>query len=133
MEFHPGGDLFGLLNRRDGTLTEDEARFYLAEITVALNVLHSMGYVHRDVKPENVLLDRLGHVKLADFGSAARLDSSNLVRAEMPVGTADYIAPEVLTAMNNVGLLAGGYGTECDYWSLGVVNSILIKFKYIFF
>lgn len=121
MEFHPGGDFLSLLNRRDGTLNEDEARFYLAEMVMALHTLHSMGYVHRDVKPENVLLDRLGHIKLADFGSAAKLDSSSLVRSEMAVGTAEYIAPEVLTSMNNVGLLAGGYGVECDYWSLGVM------------
>lgn len=121
MEFHPGGDLLSLLGRRDGTLTEDEARFYLAEMVLALHTLHSMGYVHRDIKPENVLLDRLGHIKLADFGSAAKLDSSGFVRNEMAVGTADYIAPEVLTSMNNVGMLAGGYGVECDYWSLGIM------------
>lgn len=121
MEFHPGGDLLSLLNRRDGALSEDEARFYLAEMVMALHTLHTMGYVHRDVKPENVLLDRLGHIKLADFGSAAKLDSTSLVRSEMAVGTAEYIAPEVLTSMNNVGLLAGGYGVECDFWSLGVM------------
>lgn len=121
MEFHPGGDLLSLLSRRDGTLTEDEARFYLAEMILALHTLHSMGYVHRDIKPENVLLDRLGHIKLADFGSSAKLDTTGVVRNEMAVGTAEYIAPEVLTSMNNVGLLAGGYGVECDYWSLGIM------------
>ncbi len=121
MEFHPGGDLLSLLSRRDGTLSEDEARFYLAEMVLALHTLHSMGYVHRDIKPENVLLDRLGHIKLADFGSAAKLDSTGFVRNEMAVGTADYIAPEVLTSINNTGLLAGGYGVECDYWSLGIM------------
>ena len=121
MEFHPGGDLLSLLSRRDGTLSEEDARFYLAEMIVALHTLHSMGYVHRDIKPENVLLDRLGHIKLADFGSAAKLDSTGFVRNEMAVGTADYIAPEVLTSINNTGLLAGGYGVECDYWSLGIM------------
>lgn len=113
--------MLSLLGRRDGTLTEDEARFYLAEMILALHNLHSMGYVHRDIKPENVLLDRLGHIKLADFGSSAKLDSSGVVRNEMAVGTADYIAPEVLTSINNTGLLAGGYGVECDYWSLGIM------------
>lgn len=121
MEFHPGGDLLSLLGRRDGTMSEDEARFYLAELILALHTLHSMGYVHRDIKPENVLLDRLGHIKLADFGSAAKLDSTGVVRNEMAVGTAEYIAPEVLTSMNKIGLLAGGYGAECDYWSLGIM------------
>ena len=111
-----------LLNRIDGqTLSEEDARFYLAEMILALNTLHTMGYVHRDVKPENILLDRLGHIKLADFGSAAKLDSSGLVRNAMAIGTQDYIAPEILTSLNNVGLLAGGYGMTCDYWSLGVM------------
>ena len=122
MEFHPGGDLLSLLGRREGgVLSEEEARFYIAEVILALHSLHSMGYVHRDIKPENILLDRLGHIKLADFGSSAKLDSSGFVRNEMPVGTADYIAPEVLTSLNNVGLLAGGYRTDCDYWSLGIM------------
>lgn len=55
---------------------------------------------HRDIKPENILIDRCGHVKLADFGSAARLTSSGVVRSKMPVGTPDYIAPEVLQSVN---------------------------------
>lgn len=80
-----------------------------------------MGYVHRDIKPENILLDRLGHLKLADFGSSVKLDSTGVVRSEMPVGTPDYVAPEVLTSLNSTGLLAGGYGAECDYWSLGIL------------
>ena len=88
---------------------------------LALHSLHTLGYVHRDIKPENILLDRLGHIKLADFGSAAKLDPTGTVRNEMPVGTADYIAPEVLTSLNNIGLEAGGYGRECDYWSLGIL------------
>lgn len=46
------------------------ARFYMAELTLGLQALHQMGYVHRDVKPENILIDRLGHIKLTDFGSA---------------------------------------------------------------
>ena len=95
MEFHSGGDLLSLLSRRDGVLTEDEARFYLAEMVLALYTLHSMGYVHRDIKPENVLLDRLGHIKLADFGSAAKLDSSGCVRNEIAIGTPEYIGKVV--------------------------------------
>ncbi|XP_045137030.1 citron rho-interacting kinase-like [Portunus trituberculatus] len=119
MDFHPGGDLLSLLDRYDGSFSEDMACFYLAEVTLAVHDLHSMGYVHRDIKPENILIDRCGHLKLADFGSAARLTSSGVVRSKMPVGTPDYIAPEVLQSLD--GEINVSYGTECDMWSLGIV------------
>ncbi|XP_022690223.1 citron Rho-interacting kinase-like isoform X1 [Varroa jacobsoni] len=122
MEFLPGGDLLSLLDRNDNILSEEHAKFYLAELVQAIHTLHSMGYVHRDIKPDNILIDRSGHIKLADFGSAARLSSKKDVTSKMPVGTPDYIAPEVLQAMNERGPSKGQtYGTCCDWWSLGIV------------
>lgn len=118
MHFHPGGDLFALLERHDNVLSEDMAKFYLAEMVLAIHALHNMGYVHRDIKPDNVLIDRTGHIKLADFGSAAKLSSHNIVTSQMPVGTPDYIAPEVLAMMERC---RGSYGRACDWWSLGIV------------
>ncbi|KAB7502719.1 Citron Rho-interacting kinase [Armadillidium nasatum] len=121
MDFHPGGDLLSLLDRFNYVFTEEMTRFYLAEITVAIQALHTMGYVHRDIKPDNILIDRLGHIKLADFGSAAKLTSAKCVRSEMPVGTPDYIAPELLTSMNKTRNNDTPYGVECDFWSLGIM------------
>merc|ERR1719354_657893 len=77
-----------------------------------------MGYVHRDIKPENLLLDITGHIKIADFGSSAPLNSSGLVTKAVPVGTPEYIAPEVLQCLQNEG---ESHGRECDYWSVGVL------------
>ncbi|KAL3196194.1 hypothetical protein MRX96_045309, partial [Rhipicephalus microplus] len=74
-----------------------EARFYLAELTLAIHALHSLGYAHRDVKPDNVLIDRTGHIKLADFGSAAKLSDKKSISSRLPVGTPHYVAPEVLS------------------------------------
>ncbi|XP_071448673.1 citron Rho-interacting kinase [Hetaerina americana] len=124
MEFHPGGDLLALLERFDGHLSEDMAKFYLAELTLSIHCLHAMKYVHRDIKPDNILIDRCGHLKLADFGSAAKLNDAGIVVSEMPVGTPEYIAPEVLAAMESTtkgNKKTGAYGVECDYWSLGIV------------
>ncbi|XP_070205430.1 citron Rho-interacting kinase-like isoform X3 [Littorina saxatilis] len=119
MDFHPGGDLLSLLSRHGDQLEEDMARFYLAEMAVAINDLHQMGYLHRDIKPENVLLDATGHIKLADFGSAAKLDLNKQVSSRMPVGTPDYVAPELLDSMNRSSR-NHRYGVEVDWWSLGI-------------
>ncbi|XP_052800201.1 citron rho-interacting kinase-like isoform X2 [Mya arenaria] len=118
MEFHAGGDLLSLLSRHDDIFEEKMARFYLAEIVLASNDLHKMGYVHRDLKPENVLIDCTGHIKLADFGSAAKLSAAGTVSSKMPVGTPDYVSPELLNAMNSD--TVNTYGREVDWWSLGV-------------
>lgn len=101
MEYVPGGDLLSLMIR-NGAFDEQLAQFYLAEMTLALNALHSMGYVHRDIKPENILLDRFGHLKLADFGSALHLNKDGNVISLSPVGTPDYIAPELLQTLSTV-------------------------------
>ncbi|MQL81071.1 hypothetical protein Taro_013524 [Colocasia esculenta] len=76
MEYLPGGDMMTLLMRKD-TLTEDEARFYVAQTVLAIESIHKHNYIHRDIKPDNLLLDRNGHMKLSDFGLCKPLDCSS--------------------------------------------------------
>ncbi|XP_009365979.1 serine/threonine-protein kinase tricornered-like [Pyrus x bretschneideri] len=85
MEYLPGGDMMTLLMRKD-TLTEDEARFYIGETILAIESIHKHNYIHRDIKPDNLLLDRNGHMKLSDFGLCKPLDCSILQEKDFSVG-----------------------------------------------
>ena len=128
MEFLPGGDFMNLLIEKD-KLTEEEARFYIAELILAVDSIHKLDCIHRDIKPDNILIDKNGHIKLSDFGLAKvsdKLYEQNSVKDEnfnpkkmthkklySCVGTAYYVAPEVLNKK--------GYGQEIDWWSVGVI------------
>ena len=125
MEYCPGGDLRSLLDRHGGKLPLEMTRFYLAELTLAVNAVHKMGYAHNDVKPENILIDRFGHIKLTDFGSADPLSPKNKsllsLETRRPVGTPNYVSPEMLRRFED------DSDSECDprksdFWSMGVVG-----------
>ncbi|XP_023038104.1 myotonin-protein kinase isoform X6 [Piliocolobus tephrosceles] len=75
MEYYVGGDLLTLLSKFGERIPAEMARFYLAEIVMAIDSVHRLGYVHRDIKPDNILLDRCGHIRLADFGSCLKLQA----------------------------------------------------------
>jgi serum/glucocorticoid-regulated kinase 2 len=111
MDYCPGGDLFSVIHRH-GRLTEGQTRFYCAQIVIAIEHLHSLGIVYRDLKPENVLIDHQGYIKLADFG-LSKLTCSSDQKIKSMCGTPEYFAPEIITAKE--------YGREVDYWSLGCI------------
>ena len=129
MEYSPGGDLMSLLIEKD-IFTEEEAKFYTAELILAIESIHKLDCIHRDIKPDNILIDKTGHIKLSDFGLAKvsdkiydnnnKIKDNNFNENKMShqknfscVGTAYYVAPEVLNKK--------GYGQEIDWWSVGVI------------
>ncbi|CDK26676.1 unnamed protein product [Kuraishia capsulata CBS 1993] len=112
-DYMSGGELFWHL-QKEGRFSEDRAKFYIAELLLALEHLHDNDIVYRDLKPENILLDANGHIALCDFGlSKANLTSSNGTTNTF-CGTTEYLAPEVL-------LDESGYTKMVDFWSLGVL------------
>ena len=135
MEYLPGGDLMNLLIQKD-ILTEKEAKFYISELILAIESIHNLDCIHRDIKPDNILIDKNGHIKLSDFGLAKISDKlyekedekyknflqnkNNEKNQKMAhnknfscVGTAYYVAPEVLKK--------SGYDKDIDWWSVGVI------------
>lgn len=136
MDFSPGGDMMSMLIKKN-VFSEEATRFYMAETALAISSIHDMGYIHRDIKPDNLLFDARGHIKLTDLGLSTKMrgyDSSTLKKLKSSykssksgssskkkkhrkifstVGTPDYIAPEVLEK--------DGYGKEVDWWSVGVI------------
>lgn len=112
LEYVPGGDLHNRLQSA-GRFSEEVALFYACEAVLALSFLHSSGFVFRDLKPENVLIDAQGHIKLADFGFAKSLDEG---RTFTLCGTAAYMAPEMLLRYKSE-----GYSKSVDWWAFGVL------------
>ncbi|XP_071952251.1 microtubule-associated serine/threonine-protein kinase 3-like isoform X3 [Antedon mediterranea] len=125
MEYVEGGDVATLL-KNIGALPFDTARLYFAEAVLAIEYLHSYGIVHRDIKPDNLLITSTGHIKLTDFGLSRMgimslttnlfedsLDKDTAQFKDQQVcGTPQYIAPEVI--------LRQGYGKPVDWWSMGI-------------
>ncbi|EEA27111.1 cAMP-dependent protein kinase-like, putative [Talaromyces marneffei ATCC 18224] len=111
-DYMSGGELFWHL-QKEGRFQEARAKFYIAELILALQHLHDHDIVYRDLKPENILLDANGHIALCDFG----LSKANLTKNDTTntfCGTTEYLAPEVL-------LDEQGYTKMVDFWSLGVL------------
>lgn len=111
MEYVSGGELFAQLLVQ-GKFAEGAARFYVACVVLALEYLHRNGIVYRDLKPENLLLDSRGYLKLTDFGYSKRIGNS---RTFTMCGTPEYQAPEIMAVDKGATVLA-------DYWSLGVLT-----------
>ncbi|CAO3645811.1 unnamed protein product [Mucor hiemalis] len=110
LEYATGGELFTHM-AAENMFSEDVARFYLAELLLALEHLHGLGIVYRDLKPENCLLDGDGHVLLTDFGlSKVSIEGS---RTNTVCGTAEYMAPEILLELD--------YDKSVDYWTFGIL------------
>ncbi|XP_016062985.1 PREDICTED: ribosomal protein S6 kinase alpha-2 [Miniopterus natalensis] len=111
LDFLRGGDLFSRLSK-EVMFTEEDVKFYLAELALALDHLHGLGIIYRDLKPENILLDEEGHIKITDFGlSKEAIDHDK--RAYSFCGTIEYMAPEVVNRR--------GHTQSADWWSFGVL------------
>jgi len=108
MEYVPGGEIFSHL-RRAGRFSNETTRFFAASIVLAMQYLHSKDIVYRDLKPENLLLDLKGYLKITDFGFAKQVTD----RTWTLCGTPEYLAPEIIQSK--------GHGKGVDWWALGIL------------
>nr|CCA26378.1 RPS6 protein kinase putative [Albugo laibachii Nc14] len=112
LDYCAGGELFFHLGKVQ-RFPQARARFYAAEITLAIEYVHNLGIIYRDLKPENVLLDANGHIRLTDFGLSKEGIQDDFSGANSFCGTPEYLAPEILNR--------SGHGRAVDWWSLGAL------------
>jgi len=111
IDFLNGGELFTYL-RKESRFAEQKAKIYTAEIIDAIGCLHKSGIIYRDLKPENVLLDKEGHIRITDFGLSKQGIGLNDTTSSF-CGTPEYLAPEII--------MGTGHGRGADWWSLGAL------------
>jgi serum/glucocorticoid-regulated kinase 2 len=111
MDYYNGGELFYHL-RKNKRFNEEQAKFYLAQIILAIEFLHKNKVIYRDIKPENIILDNKGYIKLTDFG-LAKEDVSDEVGTQTFCGTPEYLAPEIIRGDK--------YGKSVDIWCMGIL------------
>lgn len=112
LDYCAGGELFFHLGKL-GKFPEARTCFYTAQIVLAISYVHNLGIIYRDLKPENVLLDAKGHIRLTDFGLSKEGIVSSSTGAYSFCGTPEYLAPEILNRQ--------GHGRAVDWWSLGAL------------
>jgi len=110
LEYCPGGELFNLLSKKR-RFSEDQTRFYAAQMVLAIETIHQSKVIYRDLKPENVLLDQFGYIRITDFGLSRM--NVNGDEARSICGTPEYLAPEIVMKL--------GYGQSVDWWTLGCI------------
>lgn len=125
LDFVRGGELFYHL-RRAGKFSEEQTRFYVAQVVLALDYLHRHDVIYRDLKPENILLGHDGHIKLTDFGLSKKGITSVGGKGEGQTattfcGTPEYLAPEIITGI--------GHGKAVDWWSVGILAFEMLNGK----
>lgn len=146
MEFLSGGDMMTLLMKKD-TLSEEGTQFYISETALAIDSIHKLGFIHRDIKPDNLLLDARGHIKLSDFGLCTGLKKSHRTdfyrnlshakpsdfacnpmdskrRAESWKRNRRQLAYSTVGTPDYIApevFMQNGYNSTCDWWSLGVI------------
>ncbi|XP_069063259.1 ribosomal protein S6 kinase alpha-4 isoform X1 [Pleurodeles waltl] len=113
LDYVSGGEMFTHLYQRDH-FSEDEVRIYIGEIILALELLHKLGIIYRDIKLENILLDSDGHIVLTDFGLSKEFITEEKERTYSFCGTIEYMAPEIIRGRS-------GHGKSVDWWSLGIL------------
>ncbi|ELP87325.1 hypothetical protein EIN_095820 [Entamoeba invadens IP1] len=109
LDYCAGGELFSYLQKQTSGIPEDDVRFYAAQILLALEHMHSTGIIYRDIKPENILFEKDGYLRMTDFGLA----KSSTKTTNTFCGTPEYLAPEVVEGLD--------YDENVDWWGLGIL------------